>query len=310
MITGVALYTLPELRSQPPQRQLTGLKETISNHKVQFEKTAAVKPRAFVLPDKQMVYFVPGRARLDILKDIDWIGNLEVGGTVDGHKCVLIAFGVYGGPFAAGRLLWAVFFDDKFVKWVDPIEFAFADESIKFGDFRPLKDAMAAKPFDVVGLKLKVESLKQEQGLQNHRGQGNLGLTVVFAALTWLGPSKAEHKSDRENTELRNRFNASKLELGMSSKEVQHVLKAKPLQLGEYDGGDWQLFGSDIDLSNVNEYYRYANILVLFTDGKLIGIYSGSYAHGGEYGIRWLRESVIFDGEKRKPKFADLPVPK
>jgi hypothetical protein len=106
----------------------------------------------------------------------------------------------------------------------------------------------------------------------------------------------AAHRRDlKRNAALRDRFNASRLKLGMSVSEVESVLAAKPIEAGAIKSGFFQLYGSTQSL-DVMPALHYSNILVVFRQDKVSGIYSGSMAPGGKHGI-----------ERMHTFFVDLP---
>jgi hypothetical protein len=245
--------------------------------------------------------FQPGRLLEEVLEDVQWRGNLEMAAEIDGKRLTAISFGVFGGPFgddARGDIVWAIFIDgtfDRFVRWPD-----WGEGPIKVGDFSRLARALEMEPV----------SLPE---LENVEGAGPAPASQTDPGLTaaWLRlrkPVEAAHRRDlSRNAELRDQFNASRLKIGMTQAEVESVLRADPIETGDVEAGPYRLFGGTETLS-VMEYLHYANILTLFRDGRLAGIYSGYMVPGGERGIRSLREPVMVHGLTRQ-SFVDLPSP-
>ncbi len=76
----------------------------------------------------------------------------------------------------------------------------------------------------------------------------------------------------------------------MTESEVESVLRAKPIKEGKVEAGLYKLYGSN-ELLNVLGYEHYSNILILFREGKVSGIYSGYTVSGPD---QWpQRESFI-----------------
>jgi hypothetical protein len=265
---------------------------------------AAAEPTSadYLLSPGDVENFRSGRLKGEILGDIHWRGNFEMGTQYDGHDVCAISFGLFGGPFGEdprGTILWAVFVDDKFQKFVKLPEGS--EKPLKVGEFRELILALHGEPVSVSDLE---KDVKPET--PHHVDPG---LTV--AVLPLLPALDAKMRSEtKKNAELRDQFNASRLKLGMTEGQVELVLRAKPIESGEFSSGSWRLYGST-DEHDVRDILKYSNILVLFKSGTVSGIYSGFTVPGGAYGIRSLRESVPYQGVgKRRPSFSDLPSSK
>ena len=89
-----------------------------------------------------------------------------------------------------------------------------------------------------------------------------------------------------------NQFNAARLKIGMTESETEAVLKAKPLESGKVEAGDYKIYGSN-ESFNINYPLRFSNILLVFTGGKL------SVIRSIPSGAEWRQEL----GEM----FSDLP---
>jgi hypothetical protein len=114
--------------------------------------------------------------------------------------------------------------------------------------------------------------------------EGDPALTLIFTIFgSWLlFPSEETYKV---NAELRDQFNASRLEIGMTQREVETVLRAKPIESGEVERGSYKIYGSDKSFQAFIFELRYLNILVLYRDGKVVGIYSGEKVKGERSGL-------------------------
>jgi hypothetical protein len=80
---------------------------------------------------------------------------------------------------------------------------------------------------------------------------------------------------------LRDQFNAARLKIGMTESDVESVLKAKPIETGDVEAGSFKIFGST-ESFDIRPDLHYANVLAVFKDGKLIGVYSSGRAPGGK----------------------------
>ena len=80
--------------------------------------------------------------------------------------------------------------------------------------------------------------------------------------------------------------------IGMTESDVQTILRAKPLESGKCKHGTFAIFG---DHQSFDIYFsvHYSNILVLFEEGKVSGIYSGETVPGGDDGLQELRNNFI-----------------
>jgi hypothetical protein len=84
----------------------------------------------------------------------------------------------------------------------------------------------------------------------------------------------------RRNAELRDQFNASRLRIGMTERDVESVLHANPVESGKVEAHSFAIYGSNESFA-ISHTLHFSNILVLFRDGKASGIYSGETVPGG-----------------------------
>jgi hypothetical protein len=211
----------------------------------------------------------------EILKDVDWRGNLEMATEVNAHEIAAISYGIFGGPFnqdARGDIVWAIFVDrkfQKFVLWPD-----WGGATVPIGDFSGL---IRTYESDALNLRNMAEQAPETAA---HAPDVDLGLTVVWL----LNRERIEERRRGElerNEALRDQFNASRLQIGMSEKEVEELFGSQPLETGEWTSGTYKIFGSD-ESFDIMPHLHYANVMILFVDGKLIGVYSGYAVPGGE----------------------------
>jgi thiol-disulfide isomerase/thioredoxin len=74
---------------------------------------------------------------------------------------------------------------------------------------------------------------------------------------------------------------------------VTKGINAKPLRSGEVKAGSFKVYGS-AESFDITAYLHYSNVLVLFREGKVAGIYSGWDIPGGEEGLRRIRDGFIY----------------
>jgi hypothetical protein len=228
--------------------------------------------------------FRPGRSKDDILRDVQWRGNFQVGCEFKGGSLCAIGYGIRGGPMSStGEGVWAIFADEKFLRFVPwPIE---GPKTTTVGDFSLVLRAVETKPLDILDLDKEIASRS------NAPKQIDPGLTIA-SLLLLPGVQAAQARTVARNARLRDQFNASRLRIGMTESAVEVVLKAKPIESGQVKAGVFKVYGST-ETFEFAAGLHYSNILTLFRDGKLTGIYSGSFAHGGDEGLRDLRAYFV-----------------
>jgi hypothetical protein len=232
---------------------------------------------SYVLEPEDYDKFQPGRPKGEILTDIHFYGNYEMGTTYEGKRVEAISFGLLGGPFSnIGDIVWAVFIDDKFQKFVQWPEWGV--NPVKLGDFERLIRAVNSDP-------INISEYDKEMRMQSAPQHFDPGLTKAWLELK--GSVDAKRANDlARNTELRDQFNASRIEIGITESNVEARLHAKPLVEGDYSTGRYRVYGSSESL-DILPYQHYSNILILFEGGKVSGLYSGYSVPGGK---DWLKE--------------------
>ncbi|HEV2969135.1 MAG TPA: hypothetical protein VGY55_04035 [Pirellulales bacterium] len=232
--------------------------------------------------------FRPGRSKTEILNELDWRGNFQTATEYNGKSASAISYGVDGGPLSNnGREIWAIFVDDKFEKLVEPPpgnpEWA-KTPRIEIGDFGYLKRATESNA-------VRIADLEKEIAAHPAPSHVDWGLTAVFLAFSPALEAKRA-PALKKNRALRDEYNAARLKIGMTEAEVESIFKAKPLRSGEVKAGSFKVYGSAESL-DITAYLHYSNVLVLFREGKLVGVDSGDIP-GGEDGLRRIREGFIY----------------
>src|SRR5207253_1770130 len=87
------------------------------------------------------------------------------------------------------------------------------------------------------------------------------GLTIIFllARLSVVFDPSPREKELRINASLRDQFNASRLNIGMTQAQVGRTLGAKPISSGECSAGRFALYGSHKSL-NIISPFHYSNV--------------------------------------------------
>ena len=242
-----------------------------------------------LLSSSDYAAFAPGRSKTEILNKLNWRGNFQTATKYKGKSVTAISYGLHGGPLSSnGCEIWAVFIDDKFERFVKPPpgdpEWA-KTPRFEIGDFGYLIRATESDAVRIADLDKEIEA---------HPAPSHVdwGLTAVFLA---LGPAieTARAPALKKNGGLRDQYNAARLKIGMSESEVESVFKAKPLRSGEVKAGSFKVYGSAESL-DITSYLHYSNVLILFREGKVAGIYSGWVIPGGDEGLRRIREGFIY----------------
>jgi hypothetical protein len=265
----------------------------------------------------EMQSFRPGRSKAEILKEIHWVGNFEMATEDHGKTLAAMSFNVCVEDQVFGDFLWAIFVDDKFVKFVDspakstPVgegkDLKFIDSPVKIkfpipvGSFEPLLRIAGQNPISVKKFKQELEAYAEE----DRKRHPDPFLTALAEK---IGPQLvATNKPlEEKNTRLRDQFNAAKLKLGMTKAEVAAMLKSEPLDTGKLEAGSFEVYGST-DFAPFIEALHYHNIFALYHGDRLIGIYSGDVAPGGKDGFESLRKAVPKAGFPDPQHFTGLP---
>lgn len=226
--------------------------------------------------------FREGRPKIDILADINWVGNFQMAGPRnDGSACV-ISYDLFskGVGSEGGEVVFAVFVNDRFVEFVkwypaemDHVPYGKTTRSvpkpIDIGDVRWLNRAVEAKAVRIAELE------KEFTARPPVPDQIDPGLTIAYLLLRATGkaPGPDDLGDYKTNAQLRNQFNAARLAIGMSEVEVEEVFKAKPLETFQVEAGSVSIYGSGEQV-DVDFVIAYSNVLVLFKQGKASAIYA------------------------------------
>jgi hypothetical protein len=140
---------------------------------------------------------------------------------------------------------------------------------LKLGDFSWLVKAVEAKPVDIKAL---AKEVKERPDVPS---SVDPGLTVAWLLLR--GPVNARRAGElKQNLELRDKYNAARIKIGMTQAEVEAILGSQAVQVGKLDFGAYKLYGSPKTF-DISAPLHFSNVLVLYRDGKVHGIYSGSW---------------------------------
>jgi hypothetical protein len=252
--------------------------------------------------------FRPGQAKNEILKDLRWRAGYVTAAKCDGKSITAIDYDVYADGPGKGRSegVHALFVNDKFekfIRWQIPDFDGTAwspPRSRRIGDDCGwLTRAIRSKAVGVDELRKAVKSKKAPP---EHIDPG---LTAVYLGFRALGlapgppPPEKDPEKLRKNIALRDQFNAARLSIGMTESEVEATLKAKPLESGKVEAGNYSIYGTNESFV-VNDWLwfsPFSNILVVFRDGKAIAITSIRAMY------EWHRdlEQTLIDLPKRDP---------
>ena len=254
--------------------------------------------------------FQVGRSKAELLEDLQWRGEFLMTSEHQGQSVTVIMYDVM--PLhverTSGVSAWAVFVDNKFAKFVDHQRLLPEDKvyvrpndgrpkPLKAGDDRYLVRAINDDP-------LSKEDLIREVGLlgPHLKVKADWGLIAVYWITTGFGlldlldrESASPTTSDYErNAELRDQFNAARLDLGMTQAEIETILKATAIESGEVEAGSYRIYGSH-EAFNITAWVHFNNVLVIFREDEAVSI------DDMNAGYRWRKELA--------ERIIDLPVP-
>ncbi len=233
--------------------------------------------------------FRVGRPISEVLEAVQWRGNLEMMVAHRGQNVTVINYGIRGGPYSSsGHSVLAIFTDDKFAKFVEWPRWP--DLPIRPGDFTALIRCAEQEEIQLTELDRKLELEEKAQPTKSYD-------PFLTALAIRLEPQLKDmmEQATRDNARIRDQFNATRLRLGMTQKEVSAVFRAKPLDAGTIDSRSFEVYGSTAYIGLTRDL-DYSNVLVLYRDDRLEGVYSGSCVPGGQDGLDSLRRPVQFGG--------------
>jgi hypothetical protein len=244
--------------------------------------------------------FRPGRLKSDLLNDVRWRADSVTAADCEGKSITSIYYTLLADGSESNRSegLQAMFAGDKFEKLIRWLPYT-GPNPMKAGDCCGwLTQAMKSEAVSIADLKKEMKSITAPS---EHIDPG---LTAVYLAMRVLrimpGPGAPPSEKDYlRNAALRDQFNAARLNIGMTESEVEAVLKAKPLESGKVEAGDYRIYGSNESVGHISSisgaFPHFSNVLVVFRQGTAIAIESVPA------GIDWRR--------KITEAFADLPKP-
>jgi len=138
---------------------------------------------------------------------------------------------------------------------------------VKVGDSTFLLRAATAAPVDVVAVEKKLSATPRPQSKGFDPG-------LTLALLPYMaGLAEEEKQWTKKIGALRDEFNALRLRIGMTESEVRAVLPTKPLDAGDVAAGTYKIYGKEMHEGGLFPLV-FANILVLFKDGRATTIYA------------------------------------
>ncbi len=236
--------------------------------------------------------FRAGRPKSAVLDDVAWRGYFFMSAEYKGKAVSAIIYDLIpDGPHISGGVsIWAIFADDKFLKFIRPppslpgdMEVVEIDgtpwsrrKPIKAGDNRFLARAMDSESVSIADLKADLK--KEARRTPAPREDIDPGLTTAYLLMRVMGVAPApglpaSEKDYLRNAQLRDQFNAARLNVGMTESEVEAVVKAKPIESGNVEAGVYRIYGSN-ESFNIDPSLHFSNILVVFREGKSIAISS------------------------------------
>jgi len=260
----------------------------------------------YLLLPSQAEAFKPGRLEKDVLKDVNWRGNFGMACQYKENNVTAITFELVlqhksDTMNIEGEWLFAVFGDNKFEKFIEPSKPDANDveevpyegttwsrpKPIMIGDMSRFIRELESKPIDMPAL------VKELRTRPEAPSQIDPGLTAAYLLLKSQGltPVPASKKDYVRNAELRDQFNAARLNIGMTSEQVRSVFKAKPLESGRVAAGTFEVYGSNASF-DIDPALLYSNVLVLYKDGKASVIYG--IAGGSDWRENAQQEFVDF----------------
>jgi hypothetical protein len=117
------------------------------------------------------------------------------------------------------------------------------------------------------------------------------GLTAVWLVLGGAIDARTEGEL-KENIELRHRYNAARIKIGMTQSEVERILGRESLESGEFDSGSYKLYGS-AKTFDIPKPLHFTNVLVLYQDGTVQGIFSSGWVQGLSTGAARISDGAI-----------------
>ena len=242
-----------------------------------------------LLFEEDIEKFRTGRSLDDILNDVQWRGLLIMACEHDRTKYSALTYGLLSKDYSKGLErdrnaekdgVHAIFVDGKFLKFVNfvPAEMEAVDykgtkwnrpRPIRVGDCGWLLKAVQGEPINVADVQ------KQVKLRPPTRSHIDVGFTIAaLGLLKTKGPVRVIPEDVyKRNAQLRNQFNASRLKIGMTESEVEETFRAKPLESGKVEAGSFQIYGSN-ESFNIHRNLHFSNVLVLFSQGRAIAIYS------------------------------------
>jgi len=224
--------------------------------------------------------FRPGRAKADVLQDLQWrVGGVE---TVmfRGHSIMMTSYTFVPDPKDIQRheSFHAIFVDGKFEKFVrwDHETLLPGEKRTKVGECSAWVQRILRSP--AVSNDVIREESKSYTGLEKEEP----GICYFLARLFGMSERRRAPTLEERNRNalLREQLNAARLDIGMTEQEVEAVLKAKHIETGELSSGSCKIYGSKESFPILNHF---ENVAVIFRDGKAIYITDVAAGESGRW---------------------------
>jgi hypothetical protein len=259
----------------------------------EFPHLCLDRPSAYdILNPDDLRHFQEGVELTLIMEEIKWRGNFAYATIIDNKAVAALEFrySVADPEGLHGPNIIAIFDDYKFSKFTScPSR---SKDSLRlFSELREALAAPAVSPIDIwneytISYKRLAKSAASEPGIEM---QSMILGPMLQAFMRKSGKDSASFVDYKRNAELRDQFNAARLRLGMTSREIKAVLKCdQPLEIGQIDGMKYEIYGSGVDFGKISSYISYQNVLIIFDDKEAIGIYG---IPGGSQGVDAMHEA-------------------
>lgn len=235
--------------------------------------------------------FKKGRTKSDVLKDVQWRAGYVRAGKCDGEAVMAVTYTLLADPADLRRheTYHAIFVDGKFEKFIEWLPDEMEEvpyrgtvwrrpKPTKVGDCRWLIKASNSPALSIDDLRKQAKSFTAPP-----ESKPDVGLTIAWLLLRSKVKTRDATAEDyKRNAALRDQFNAARLDTGMTEREVERVLKAKPLESGEFDAGSCKVYGSNESFP-IDFELHFANIVVVFREGTAIAIFNFPAGSSGRH---------------------------
>ena len=255
----------------------------------EIDLNAQLDSASYYVGIADMSKLLPGRSRRAVFQDLRWRSGEVQMAEFDGKSICAVKLALYSAAPEGALGVWfhAIFVDDVLLKLVGRLPYEMEDvpyqgttwqriKPVTVGDRTWLVRALDAPQVSVEELIAEARAMASVAVPD----QTDIGLTIAWLLLRpSLGIRPPSIDDYRRNIELRDQFNALRLDIGMTAAEVEGVFNAKPLEVGNLGGSSFSIFGSRESFT-LDYWLHFPNVLVVFTNGKVSAVHSVS-AWGG-----------------------------